>query len=58
MSSWWSRTTHPVISATEAKAFVDACERSAGKGTPEEDKLRAEQWENIKSIVQWTRENL
>ncbi|WVR09289.1 hypothetical protein IAU60_006354 [Kwoniella sp. DSM 27419] len=38
-----------------AKAFVDRCE-AANKGV-DDDKLREEQWEELKRIVQWTRDN-
>ncbi|RXK35704.1 hypothetical protein M231_07032 [Tremella mesenterica] len=55
---WWSRVSHPLIpSITTAKSFVDACEVHAGSGSSEEVKLREKQWEEIKGLVLWTREN-
>jgi hypothetical protein len=57
MCSWWSRTNHPLFPPTQAKSFVDQCEKHAGKGNSDEQKLRQQQWDDLKRIVEWTREN-
>lgn len=57
--SWYSNlSSHPTIpSKGAAKSFVDACERvHKGKGE-DEGKLREKQWEELKTLLKWTREN-
>ncbi|KAI9634385.1 uncharacterized protein MKK02DRAFT_37916 [Dioszegia hungarica] len=58
---WFSRVgSHPTIpSLSDAKAFVDACEavQKEGDGDKEKQRLREKQWEELKGLVNWTREN-
>ncbi|WVQ79571.1 hypothetical protein IAT38_001670 [Cryptococcus sp. DSM 104549] len=54
---WWSHVRHPLIpNVSNAKAFVDACEKAAG-GRGDDTKLREKQWAELKRLVEWTREN-
>ncbi|WVO14596.1 hypothetical protein L204_102231 [Cryptococcus depauperatus] len=52
---WWSRVgRHPLFpDVSSAKAFVDACSSVQGEGKA----LRERQWEDLKRIVEWTRQN-
>ncbi|TYJ57242.1 hypothetical protein B9479_001974 [Cryptococcus floricola] len=53
---WYFRVRkHPVIpDISKAKSFVDACEKvKPGKDT----QLREQQWEELKKIVEWMRDN-
>ncbi|WWC90312.1 uncharacterized protein L201_005245 [Kwoniella dendrophila CBS 6074] len=55
---WWSNVrSHPLIpSSHDAKAFVDSCE-DVHKNKSDDTSLREKQWEDLKKIVEWTREN-
>ncbi|WWD22591.1 hypothetical protein CI109_107084 [Kwoniella shandongensis] len=54
---WWSHVgSHPTVSISEAKLFVDNCEKiSKTKG--DDIKLRERQWKELKALVEWTRTN-
>jgi len=56
---WWSRIgKHPLLPSTSAaKSFVDACEKQSGSGSKDEQSLRERQWDELKRLVSWTREN-
>ncbi|OCF57840.1 hypothetical protein L486_05305 [Kwoniella mangroviensis CBS 10435] len=55
---WWSNIrSHPLIPSTsDAKLFVDSCE-AVRKSKGDDTKLRQRQWDELKKIVEWTREN-
>ncbi|ORY32166.1 hypothetical protein BCR39DRAFT_524435 [Naematelia encephala] len=58
-SKYWisNVSSHPLFPSTSsAKKFVDSCE-SVKPGSDEEKRLRETQWEELKRIVVWTREN-
>lgn len=58
--SWWSHIrSHPLApSVADSKAFVDACERAGKKGDEKElEKLQKRQWDELRRLVDWTREN-
>jgi len=58
---WFSRVqSHPTVpSISDAKAFVDSCEAVQKKSDEDAAKkrLREKQWEELKGLVKWTREN-
>lgn len=58
---WYARIRyHPTVkSLSDAKAFVDQCEAVQRKSDDDAEKrrLRERQWEELKGLVQWTREN-